>query len=260
MGEKKKNKDKKENRKSIPEVSTSLRRSSQVQVPSVIRDASGISVFGRRLKSFMFSTDVATICYTDADAILAVYPYTPHPAIVEAISTVASQPIFAGVGGGTTAGIRSAIIAQFAEARGAIGIVVNSPASIETISLIESYVDCPIIATVVSTYDDINGKLEAGVDILNVANGKHTPELVRWIRERYPDIPIIATGGPTDESILNVIEAGANAVSWTPPTTAELFSVKMGKYRKDKRSAFIDSHEGMTMNEYLEYKKTEDLS
>ncbi len=244
-------------KKNIPEVSTSLRRSSQVNVPSVIRDASGISIYGRRLKSFIFCTDVATICYTDADAVLAVYPYTPHPAIIEAITTVASQPVIAGVGGGTTAGLRSATIAQFAEARGAMGIVVNSPTSIETINLIESYVDCPIIATVVSSYDDIDGKLEAGVDILNVANGKETPELVQWIRERYPNIPIIATGGSSDESIQRVIAAGANAISWTPPSTAELFREKMVKYRQDRRTDFMDTHDGMTMNEFEAFEASE---
>ena len=50
--------------------------------------------------------------YTDADAILAVYPYT-HPTIIKALSVVAPAPLVAGVGGGVTQGPRSGVIAQF---------------------------------------------------------------------------------------------------------------------------------------------------
>ncbi|NLJ71156.1 MAG: hydrolase [Clostridiaceae bacterium] len=238
------------NRKYIPEVRSSLRDDSIIVTPSVIRNSSGIKIYNRRIKSFIFSTDVATITYSDADAILAVYPQTPHPAIIEAITAVASQPVFAGVGGGTTGGKRSAYVAEFAEARGAMGIVVNSPTTVATIRLLEGSVDCPIIATIVSHYDDIESKLKAGADILNVADGKNTPNLVQWIRKRYPEVPIIATGGPTDETIQESIDAGANAISWTPPTNAELFKNKMIKYRIEKRQTFMDNHDGMTMNEY----------
>lgn len=241
-------------RKFLPEVNSSIWEDSVSRVPSVIRACSGIKIQSRRIKSFLFSTDVATITYSDADAILAVYPQSPHPSVIEAISLVASQPVFAGVSGGSTAGARSAIMAQFAEARGVMGVIVNSPTDVETIKLINKWVDCPIIATVVSFYDNIDEKLEAGADILNVANGSHTPELVIWLRDRYPKLPIIATGGPNDETIQDVIEAGANAVSWKPPTTAELFAVKMKTYRQDRRKDYMDSHDGMTMNEYEKNK------
>lgn len=239
--------------KFVPEVTSKLRSVNKQSVPKVIRNASGINIYGRRIKSLLFSTDVATICYSDADAILAVYPHTPHPAIIEAITQVATQPVIAGVGGGITKDRRSAVIAQFAEARGAIGIVVNSPTTIETIQLIENFVDAPIIATVANQYDDIEGKLGAGVDILNVANGKNTAALVSWIRERYPEVPIIATGGRTDESIQETIAAGANAISWTPPTNAELFKERMTVYRQEKRQDFLDEHDGMNINQYEEY-------
>ncbi|NLM19807.1 MAG: hydrolase [Clostridiaceae bacterium] len=238
------------NRKFVPEVKSGLRDDSIIVTPSVIRNSSGIKIYNRRIKSFIFTTDIATITYSDADAIMAVYPQTPHPAIVEAITAVASQPVFAGVGGGTTGGKRSAYVAEFAEARGAMGIVVNSPTTISTIRLLENSVECPIVATIVSHYDDVESKLNAGVDILNVANGKDTAKLVEWLRKRYPEVPIIATGGPTDETIQQVIDAGANAISWTPPTNAELFKSKMVKYRIEKRQTFMDNHGGMTMNEY----------
>lgn len=237
-------------RKFVPEVSSDLREDSLVITPSVIRNSSGIRIHNRRIKSFIFTTDVSTITYSDADAILAVYPQTPHPAIIEAITVVASQPVFAGVGGGSTGGMRSANVAQFAEARGAMGVVVNSPTTLSTIRLLEDVVDCPIVGTIVSHYDDIESKLQAGVDILNVADGKNTPKLVKWIRKRYPDIPIIATGGPNDQTIQNAIEAGANAISWTPPANAELFRTKMITYRAKKRQNYMDAHDGMTLHEY----------
>lgn len=45
------------------------------------------------------------------------------------------------------------------------------------------------------------------------------------------DIPIIETGGPTEESIRNTIESGANAITWTPPSNAEIFKTVMAAYR-----------------------------
>ena len=45
-------------------------------------------------------------------------------------------------------------------------------------------------------------------------------------------MPIIATGGPTPESIKSTVEAGANAISYTPPSTKELFSLMMDYYRR----------------------------
>ena len=236
--------------KFVPEVRSKLRAVNKQSVPKVIRNASGINIYGRRIKSLIFTTDIATICYTDADAILAVYPHTPHPAIIEAITQVAAQPVFAGVGGGITSGMRSANIAQFAEARGAIGIVVNSPTTIENIKMIENIVDTPIVATIASQYDDIQGKLDAGVDIVNVSAGKDTAALVKWIRERYPEVPIIATGGKTDEMIQATIDAGANAISWTPPSNADLLKDLMTSYRPEKRQDFMDAHDGMTMKQY----------
>ena len=42
---------------------------------------------------------------------------------------------------------------------------------------------------------------------------------------------IIATGGGQEDSIKRTIDAGANAISYTPPTTKELFSTMMDDYR-----------------------------
>ena len=210
-------------------------RSHLLNIPTSISACSGIRIFGRRIKSLVFSTDVAIIKNVNADATIAVYPFTPQPSIAQAIISVADGPVFVGVGGGTTNGARSVRLAEYAEHQGAFGVVVNAPMRKETIAQIKEVVDIPVISTIVTEEMDIAGRLAAGADILNVAGAKRTPELVAWIRERFPDVPIIATGGPTEEDIQRTIEAGANAITYTPPTTGELFSKMMRKYRLDMK-------------------------
>ncbi|HJB23670.1 MAG TPA: hydrolase [Candidatus Jeotgalibaca pullicola] len=217
-------------KKHIPGVISDLRKDI-IEVPEVITKCSGININGRKLKSFIFTTDIAIICNTDADAVLAVYSFTPHPGIIQAISSVASMPVVAGVGGGKTQGRRSANISLFAESLGSIAVVVNGPTPAETIRMIDEMVDVPVIATIVSDYTNIQEKLDAGADILNVSGGANTVEIVKNIRKEYPTIPIIATGGRTDEQILATIEAGANAISYTPPSVADIFKKKMEEYR-----------------------------
>lgn len=221
----------------IPGVVSELRRD-MIEVPEVITKCSGININGRKLKSLIFTTDIAIICNTDADAVLAVYSFTPHPGIIQAISSVASMPVIAGVGGGKTQGQRSANISLFAESLGAIAVVVNAPTPIETIRMINETVDVPVIATIGSDLTDIQERLDAGADILNVSGGLNTVEMVRKIREDYPNLPIIATGGKTDEQILATIEAGANAISYTPPSIADIFKDKMDIYRQEVKEDF----------------------
>lgn len=218
--------------KYVPEIKSHL-RSRIIEVPQVIYRASGIKILGTRIKSLLFSTDVAIIKNTNAHSIIAVYPFTPQLSITQAILEVAPVPVFVGVGGGLTTGKRSVSIALQAELMGAYGVVVNAPTSNEVIREIYETIDIPIIATIASEKDDYRGKLEAGARILNISGGPKTPELVRKIREEYgKELPIIATGGPTDESILKTIEAGANAITYTPPCTADIFAEVMDRYRK----------------------------
>lgn len=225
------------NKKEVPVVETNLRKD-YIAVPDVIRNASGINVNGKRFKAMMFTTDISIIMNNNADAIMAVYPFTPHPAIIQAITSVSTIPVLAGVGGGTTQGPRSANMALFAEAHGCLAVVVNAPTPIETIEAINEVIDIPIIMTIVSEYTDIDDRLAAGIDILNISNAANTAELVREIRSKYPKLPIIATGGPTEESIKETIEAGANAITYTPPSNGKLFSKKMDRYRKKEKDIF----------------------
>ncbi|AKN33170.1 hydrolase [Clostridium carboxidivorans P7] len=217
--------------KHIPEIKGILRRH-MIEVPNVIREASGIRIFGKRLKSFLFSTDVAVIKNTNADAVIAVYPFTPQPLITEAIVLSTDIPVFCGVGGGITTGKRVVNLALDAEFKGAMGIVVNSPTPNEVIMQMRDTIDIPIVVSVVSEYEDISARIEAGATILNVSGAKRTAYIVKKIRQRYPEFPIIATGGPTEESIKQTIEAGANAITFTPPTAAEILSKIMVSYRE----------------------------
>ncbi len=222
-----------EKEKYIPEVKSTL-RSRTIQVPDVIYKASGIKFLGTRIKSLLFSTDVAIIKNNNANSIIAVYPFTPQLSIIQSILEVAPVPVFVGVGGGLTTGNRSIAIALQAELMGAYGVVVNAPTSLDVIEKMKETIDIPIISTIASLNDDYRGKLKAGVSVLNISGGANTAKIVKQIRSEYgKELPIIATGGPNDETILETIDAGANAITYTPPTSAEIFAEVMKKYRND---------------------------
>ena len=218
--------------KKIPEFTSRLRKNI-VTVPEIIDKCSGIKVFGQLLKSFLFSTDVAIIRNTNANAIIAVYPFTPQPLISHSLILAADKPIFCGVGGGITTGKRSIELALDAEFQGALGVVLNKPTPNELIKKLKNKVDIPVIITAVSIKDDFKGRIDAGVDIFNVSGADKTTDIIKKIKDINDDIAIIATGGKSDETIQLAIETGANAISYTPPSTAELFKAVMLKYRSE---------------------------
>ncbi len=221
------------NKRELPQIDGTLRKFA-LRVPEVVRQCSGIVVFGRRIKSLAFTTDLAILRNINTDAILAVYPFTPQPIINQALLMAADVPVFAGVGGGLTKGKRLQTLAVFTELQGATGVVVNAPTIPETIAAVAQEIDIPVVVTVVRWNDMLHEQIAAGASILNVAAAGQTPDLVRKIRAAYPDIPIMASGGPTEQSILQTIEAGANAISWTPPSNKEVFGDIMANYREGK--------------------------
>ena len=83
-----------------------------LRIPDTVFQASGIVINGRRIKSFVFTTDLAIIRNCDADAVFAVYPFTPQQAISDAIIKASYIPVFCGVGGGTTKGMRTVSLAR----------------------------------------------------------------------------------------------------------------------------------------------------
>ena len=83
-------------KKYVPTYEGTLRKHA-LTVPHCISKCSGIRVFGRRIKSLVFSTDVAIIKNINADAVIAVYPFTPQAGITQAIIGVSDVPVFVGV-------------------------------------------------------------------------------------------------------------------------------------------------------------------
>ena len=216
--------------KYVPEIEGNLRKH-MIKVPEVINQVSGIRIFGKLIKSLMFSTDVAIIKNCNANAVIAVYPFTPQPIITHSIISASDVPVFCGVGGGTTTGKRVVNLAMDAEFQGAMGVVVNAPTANEVIARLREKIDIPVVVTVVSDKTDFAKRLESGATIFNVSGASKTADIIKKIRDKFPEVPIIATGGPTDESILQTIEAGANAITYTPPTCGEVFKHLMNKYR-----------------------------
>ena len=122
-------------KRNVPVYNGTLRNHS-IRLPHCIRECSGIRIFGMRIKSIAFTTDVAIIKNINADAVIAVYPFTPQPTISQAIIGISDVPVFVGVGGGITGGDRAVRLAIEAENQGAFGVVVNAPISDEVISRI----------------------------------------------------------------------------------------------------------------------------
>lgn len=219
-------------KKQIPFVESRLRHNI-LEMPKEIREASGIVIFGRRIKSLVFTTDLAVIKNCDADAVFAVYPFTPQQSISDAIIRASSVPVFCGVGGGTTRGLRTVALAKDVECQGAMGVVLNAPIQNINLLAVSKSVDIPVVITVVDEFTDIGARLEAGASILNVAAGEKTPMVVKTIRKNFPEVPIIATGGNKPDTITETIAAGANAIIYTPPTAQELFKKMMSDYREN---------------------------
>lgn len=217
--------------KYVPEITSNYRKK-MLHVPEAIYKCSGIKILGKRIKSLIFTTDVAIIKNNNAHATFSVYPFTPQLAVTDAILSVSSVPVFIGCGGGPTPPSRVVSLALQAELKGAYGVVLNAPTKFETIREVANNIDIALVCTVADPHEDFMKKVEMGADILNVSGGKNTVELVKLIRKEVgPEFPIIATGGPTDETIIETIAAGANAITYTPPSTADIFAEVMASYR-----------------------------
>ena len=204
-----------------------------LRMPPESQQATGIVVFGRRIKSLLFSTDVAIIKNCDADAIFCVYPFISQRSVSSAVIHAAAAPVFCGTGGGITQGSRAIYLSLDAENQGAMGVVFNAPIPNRDLREAASVLDVPIVVTVVSEKTNVKKRIENGASILNVAAGANTPDLVAKIRRELPRVPIMASGGKTGETITATIEAGANAIVYTPPSSTELFRSVMDRYRDE---------------------------
>ena len=110
--------------------------------------------------------------------------------------------------------------------------MLNPVADNELVAKLKKRIDIPTVVTVVSEREDVERRIESGADILNVSGAENTCKIIEQIRNKCPYIPITATGGPTDETIRETIECGADAITYTPPSNAELFRMTMQVYRE----------------------------
>ena len=75
--------------------------------------------------------------------------------------------------------------------------------------------------------------MKRGVDIFNVAGGKDTAKLVRWIRESYPTFPIMHLVVRQTSKLWKQSMRGANAITFTAyGQTEKYFQSKMEEYRQ----------------------------
>lgn len=219
------------NKNFMPEFQGILRKHF-LEVPDEINKVTGIRIFGKKIKSIVFTTDVAIVRNINADAVIAVYPFTPQPIITQAVIAAADIPVFSGVGGGVTSGKNRVLnLALHAEFQGAIGVVVNVPTSNDVVKCLTKKIDIPVVVTVVSDKEDIQSRISSGASILNVSASDKTPFVVDKIKKQFPQVAVMATGGPTRQTIIDTVNAGANAITWTPPTNGQLFKSIMERYR-----------------------------
>lgn len=137
--------------KQVPSYTGTLRNHS-LTIPACVSECSGIRIFGRRIKSLAFSTDVAIIKNINADAIIAVYPFTPQPVISQAIISVSDVRYSWAWAAESPTGSRSVRLAIQSEHQGAYGVVLNAPTSDDVIRQIKKVVDIPVVITVVSAH------------------------------------------------------------------------------------------------------------
>ena len=193
--------------KYVPQINSKLRHQI-LRVPKVARNASGIVINGQRIKSLVFTTDIAIIpqlrCRRGAGRVPL--HAAAHDILIHTALLLHARILRRGRRhhpGHTARCSWPGTPRRRAPWRGR-----QRSHSNEDVQRIANYIDIPLVVTVVSEKTDIAARLEAGASILNVSAAMRTPEVVKAIRRDFPDVPIIATGGGTEESIMRTVEAG----------------------------------------------------
>lgn len=192
---------------------------------------SGIVLSNTPIKSILFSTDIALIDNSDADAVLAVYPFAPSPKIMKTLIDFAEKPVICGIGGGLTQGKTALTMAQQAEQLGAAAVIVNQPFLNKDIEKIRKAIAIPIISSISVLEYDFKKRIDSGVDYFHITGGSDTCRIIEHINLHFPDYPVIATGGKTLNNITSAIDIGAKAIVLTPPSNGDLFKSIMKNYR-----------------------------
>lgn len=204
----------------------------KIPTPAHITKAcKGIELQGKKIKTILYSTDLALIENNDADALLAVYPFTPSLRIIRTLIAFSNKPVICGIGGGMTQGNFAISIALEAQNAGAAAVIVNQPFKNEDIVKLKEHLTIPIISSISTLNFDFEERIRAGVSCFNITGGTNTQEIVDYLQKKHPNFPLISTGGKTFASLQNMVNKRINAVVLTPPTNAELFRSIMDTYR-----------------------------
>lgn len=198
---------------------------------SLVQNCQGLLLHNKRVKTLLFSTDMAIIENIEADAVLAVYPFSPSERIMKSIISFSDKPVICGVGGGLTKGKKSLDMALAAEQMGAAAVIVNQPFLNKEIEIIKHKINIPIISSVATADFSFQSRIESGIDIFHITGGQNTTKIIELIRQISPSFPVIATSGKTKENVRCSVASGVNAIVLSPPTNSELFKSIMNKYR-----------------------------
>lgn len=198
---------------------------------SLIKNCQGLLLNNQIVKTLLFSTDMAIIENIEADAVLAVYPFSPSERIMKSIISFSNKPVICGVGGGLTKGKKSIEMALAAEQMGAAAVIVNQPFLNKDIEMIKRKITIPVISSVSTPEFSFQSRIDSGIDVFHITGGQNTTKIIELIKQLTPSFPIIATSGKTKESVQSSVASGANAIVLSPPTNSELFKSIMNKYR-----------------------------
>jgi len=206
-----------------------------VRIPTpehITKKCKGLILQKQKIKTMLYSTDLALIENNDADALLAVYPFTPSLNIIKTLIEFSKKPVICGIGGGLTQGDFAIEVALEAQKYGAAAVMVNQPFKNEDILKLKKQLTIPIISSVSTLNFDFAARIQAGVSCFNVTGGENTAQLVAYLQKNYPNFPLISTGGKTYDSLQAMVNQKISAVILTPPTNAELFRSIMDGYRE----------------------------
>ena len=135
----------------VPEYSGNL-RANFIHIPKEIEEANGIRIFGRLIKSIIFTTDVAIIRNSNADAVIAVTRLHHNPSLLMPSSWVQMYPSLLELA--ELRGSRVLSLAIDAEQQGAMGVVLNSPPN-ELIASLKQNWKFQSLITIASEHADI---------------------------------------------------------------------------------------------------------
>lgn len=215
----------------FPTVESQLRHNI-LKIPPEVYSASGIVINGRRIKSFVFTTDLAIIRNCDAGRgvrRLSLYPAAGH-----------QRRHHQGVlhSGVLRRGRRNHQGHPHGLAGQGCGMSGSHGRGAERADLRFE----PAGGGQGRGYSGHYHRHQGGYGYRGPASGgrvhsqrgrrARTPDEVRSIREKNQQVPVIASGGKTGDSIRETIAAGANAITFTPPSTQELFKEMMERYRE----------------------------